>query len=651
MYTINILVYILLPGHMHTHSKRSRAHCFLSLRSHFGSNLIDNFLSLMISDGPPHKKRSRGGKVKINKTLRGITWRQAGYDKPAAKQLLDLVKERWPQTKELLDPAPPVEYDDSGANILLTTAHFKHLESVKFAIETLVDECRTIIALERCCDDDDDDDESEGESCSAQPFQLMITDGTATEPEGGASAIEREGESCSARPFQHDDGIDGTATEPEGEPHSAQPAVHFKQLENLKHLDGEATSQQYDGEATSQREGESYSARPARPPKQQRVFAAASSSSIAPASQIEANIESEKTRPSGNIDERRLLKPLSEDELDLTYGLGFRLLSSMGYKCGIGVGARSSKGVEWAGIPQPLSTATPQEALTKAYGRRGVTEAEAKTRQCSMVVDPPECQYCQKCIWPARMSHKSRTWSCYECDPSVPPCVFCKRVTWDGYTLSPKDGGAWMCSECWSTSVQPFQNSWQPWFEERRNKFPGIADALARSSSSDNAGGGSKIRDFVWDLSRLPASPKVPQEYSLSLKNLRRLAFDGHTPDEPADTVDPTFLKTFLATRPIPPTKTKMADSTLQDPTERIIDGVAHYRFARKLLPREALHRQYEGWRTAFHWTPWHCIYSILCNGCKNGRPESTKKGKIGGSFSIVSGKEKQTNRSSSNFP
>ena len=85
-------------------------------------------------DPPLNKKRSRGGGLKINKRLRAAAFRKAGCVKPAAKQLLDLVKERWPQTKELLVPAPPVEYDDSGAHILLTTAHFKHLESVKFAM-------------------------------------------------------------------------------------------------------------------------------------------------------------------------------------------------------------------------------------------------------------------------------------------------------------------------------------------------------------------------------------------------------------------------------------------------------------------------------------------------------------------------------------
>ena len=29
------------------------------------------------------------------------------------------------------------------------------------------------------------------------------------------------------------------------------------------------------------------------------------------------------------------------------------------------------------------------------------------------------------------------------------------------------------------------------------------------------------------------------------------------------------------------------------------------------------------GLRTAFHWTPWHCIYSILRNGCKNGQSKN----------------------------
>ena len=639
-------------------------------------------------DPPLNKKRSRGGGLKINKRLRAAAFRKAGCVKPAAKQLLDLVKERWPQTKELLVPAPPVEYDDSGAHILLTTAHFKHLESVKFAIEALVDECKNIIAhassdsAQPLPHDDGAAIEQEGESYSAQPFQDDDgTEGTATEPEGGASAIEQEGESYSAQPSQHDDGTHGTATEPEGgasaieqegESYSAQPVQHDDGTEGTatepgggasaieqegesysaqpsQHddgTDGTATEPeggasaieqegksysampfQYDDEATSQQEGKSYSARPARPSRQQRVFATASSSSIAPASRMEANIESEKPRSSISVDERDLLKPLSAEDLDRVYGLGFRLLGSLGYKQGSGIGADSSR----AGMTRPLSSGTPQEALTRTRARPGITEA--KTRKCSMDVDPPECQTCEKCIWPARMSHKSRKWYCYECYPSVPPCVLCRRETWDGYTLPPKDGGRWMCSECWSSSGQDFQKSWEPWFEERRNKFPEIAAALARSSS-DDAGEGSKIRNFVWDLSSLPVSPAPVEikEYSLSQKNLRRLQYYGHIPDEPADAVDRTFLKRFLASRPI--SDTEMADSTFRDPTESsIVDGVACYRFERALLPREALLRTkriQEGWRTAFHWTPWHCIYSIVCNGCKNGRAESTKKGKIG---------------------
>ena len=104
---------------------------------------------------------------------------------------------------------------------------------------------------------------------------------------------------------------------------------------------------------------------------------------------MEANIESEKPRPLISVDERDLLKPLSEEELDRAYGLGFRLLSSLGYKHGSGIGADSSR----AGITQPLSFGTPQEALTRTHARPGITEA--KTRKCSMDVDPPECQTCE----------------------------------------------------------------------------------------------------------------------------------------------------------------------------------------------------------------------------------------------------------------
>ena len=74
-----------------------------------------------------------------------------------------------------------------------------------------------------------------------------------------------------------------------------------------------------------------------------------------------------------------------------------------------------------------------------------------------------------------------------------------------------------------------------------------------------------------------------------------------------------------------------MADSTLQNPTDLSIDGATFYRFERAFLPREAVLRNsrlQKGWRTAFHWTPWHCIYSILRNGCKNG-PDA-KRGHIG---------------------
>ena len=110
---------------------------------------------------------------------------------------------------------------------------------------------------------------------------------------------------------------------------------------------------------------------------------------------------------------------------------------------------------------------------------------------------------------------------------------------------------------------------------------------------------------------------------------MRELEWRGHIPDEPADKVDRSFLKTFLASRPI--SGTRMADSTLREPTNHSIDGATFYRFERAFLPREAVLRNsrlQKGWRTAFHWTPWHCIYSILRNGCKNGW--DTKKGYIG---------------------
>ena len=147
-----------------------------------------------------------------------------------------------------------------------------------------------------------------------------------------------------------------------------------------------------------------------------------------------------------------------------------------------------------------------------------------------------------------------------------------------------------MCSECWSSSGQPFQKSWSPWFEERRNTFQEIAHAR---SCSDNASEGSKmrLRNFVWELSSLPVSPAPVQfkEYSLSKKNLRQLEWRGHIPDEPADKVDRSFLKTFLASRPI--SGTKMADSTLRDPTDHSIDGATFYRFERAFLRGEALLR------------------------------------------------------------
>ena len=171
---------------------------------------------------PLPRQRSRGGR-KLSKQLRAATFRKVGFFKPDTKKLLALVKERWAQTKELLDPAPPVEYDDSGRHILLTAAHFKYLESVKFAIEALVDDCKKTLAHES-------------------------TD--------------------SARPFSHDD---GSIMVQECESYSAQPCQH-------------------DDEATSEEEGESYSAQPTRPSQQQLVLEAASSSSIAPAFQVEANI-------------------------------------------------------------------------------------------------------------------------------------------------------------------------------------------------------------------------------------------------------------------------------------------------------------------------------------------------------------------------
>ena len=224
------------------------------------------------------------------------------------------------------------------------------------------------------------------------------------------------------------------------------------------------------------------------------------------------------------------------EELDRTYGFGFKLLRSLGYTPGSGIGLSN------AGIAQPLASGTPQEALTRSHARPGIAESEDKPRKCSKDVDPPECETCKKCIWPARIMHKSRKWCCYECDDWVPDCISCKQVTWDGYTLPPQDGGLWMCSHCWSSSEQSFQQSWSPWFEERRQKFPEIAFAR---SSSDKVSVGSKIRDFVWDLPSLPVSsaPVEIKEYSLCQESLRKLEWYGHIPDEPANTVDSTFLK------------------------------------------------------------------------------------------------------------
>ena len=74
-----------------------------------------------------------------------------------------------------------------------------------------------------------------------------------------------------------------------------------------------------------------------------------------------------------------------------------------------------------------------------------------------------------------------------------------------------------------------------------------------------------------------------------------------------------------------------MADSILLDPTVHSVEGAAFYRFERALQPKEILLRKKlirNGLRTAFHWTPWHCIYSILLNGCKNG--DGSKSGRIG---------------------
>ena len=84
----------------------------------------------------------------IKKKLRGATLKNVGFSKLDANQLLSLVKVRWPDTKRSLGSAPPVDtYDDSG-RILLTAAHFKYLENVKFAIGALVDDCKTTLALE-----------------------------------------------------------------------------------------------------------------------------------------------------------------------------------------------------------------------------------------------------------------------------------------------------------------------------------------------------------------------------------------------------------------------------------------------------------------------------------------------------------------------
>ena len=409
--------------------------------------------------------------------------------------------------------------------------------------------------------------------------------------------------------------VDVVASGQEGCSKSAQPSLRRQQ--EIVYKAAEATIQIVDVEDRICQEDTSNSAEHARPSQQEISFNAVSSSSgdatmepvdVAAYKAVEATIEMDK--PNGCFDEGALMRPLTGEELYRTYGIGLKIMQDMGYKIG--------KGIRNVGIAQPLAIDTRKVALIMEHVRPCITESTKKRHKCSTnVVDPPECFNCKKCIWPAKMYIKPRIWICSECDNWVNPCVICRRVTWDGYNLSVEDGGQWMCSGCWSSSIG-FQQCCWAWFQDRRNKFPQITLARPGSEKPD-----SKILDFKWDLSRLPerSAPKKLKEYPLTQKTISKLEWEGHIPDEDkqAVEVDRNFLKHFLASRPMPGT-TKMADSTLQPPTDHSVADVTFYRFERAWLPEEIIliRRLLDnGWRTAFHFTKWHNIYSILCNGLK----------------------------------
>ena len=364
----------------------------------------------------------------------------------------------------------------------------------------------------------------------------------------------------------------------------------------------------------------SESAQPAQRRQQEIVFNAAESTieiiEVETRTAQEDAVESafEIDMPNGRFKKGDLMKPMTMEELDKEYGNGFKMMQSLGYQAGQSIGKGD-------GIAEPLRTASPQEALAQLRGRRGICESTEERHTCSMHVDPPECRNCKKSIWPAKMGNKSRQWVCSNCCDWLDPCVICQLVTWDGYNLSVVDGGKWMCSGCWSSSELNFQQCWSAWFQKRLANFPHIP--LTMTSAKRPA---SKILDFKWDSSRCPvrSAPKKLKQYSLSRKNIAKLEWEGHIPDEGAraDQVDRNFLIQFLASRPIPGTTKTFAKSLLQPPTEHSQDGFTWFRYEIAWQPREIIRKKKllrEGWRRAFHGTQWQFLYSILCNGVKGG--------------------------------
>ena len=333
-----------------------------------------------------------------------------------------------------------------------------------------------------------------------------------------------------------------------------------------------------------------------------------------------------------------LIPQMTANELEKTYGKGFKLMKLLGYTEGQGLGVPSRQGIVGI-VPSGDMLQNPSRGIGA-----GSSTDTAELIRCvdSASINPPECSSCNKHQWPAYKTRNKGKWICKECAQiSGPKCVKCTTETWNGYNIPWNTNefpsnlwGKWLCASCWISSSESDHFHWGEWFKRRAESYPEVLMECSACEAKK-----VEFQSYEWTpgratslatlLRRQPSdtTPKWADEYVLGRKGWWHLQNDGQfpPPDDCAPEPDPDFFHKFLSSRKNQKGKPL---SEMFGPPEPKDEGWMYH--ARKFdsVKKELIGDKARNWQHGYHASRFPCIHNTLCNGLKNAVTMKTKKGK-----------------------